>query len=56
MGNMKEIKDTVVHVKIDKPTLNVLDDCVKKDFSNRSVILRKGIDLVKKQLEKAERL
>lgn len=45
-------KDIKLQIRVDKGTLNELDECAKKDNSNRSEIVRKGIKLVKAELEK----
>lgn len=45
-------KDIKLQIRVDKETLNELDKCAKKDNSNRSEIVRKGIKLVKAEQEK----
>lgn len=37
-------KDTMLRVRIDTETLNKLDECVKVNNSNRSEIVRVGIN------------
>ncbi len=39
-------KDTRIQIRLDKVTLDKLDVCVKVNNSNRSEIIRNGIDLV----------
>lgn len=39
-------KDTRIQIRLDKDTLDKLDICVKENNSNRSEIIRQGIDLV----------
>ena len=45
-------KDIKLQIRVDTETLNELDECAKKDNSNRSEIVRKGIKLVKAKQEK----
>lgn len=45
-------KDTMLRVRVDKITLAKLDDVVKKLNSNRSEIIRQGIDLMDEKLQK----
>lgn len=39
-------KDTRIQIRLDKETLDKLDECAKINDTNRSDIIRKGIDLV----------
>ncbi len=41
-----------IQVRIDKKTLELLDDCVKKGNSTRSDIVRRGISLVADEMKK----
>lgn len=43
-------KDLRLQVRINKSTLDKLDNCVKAENSTRSEIVRKGIDLIASQL------
>lgn len=45
-------KDIKLQIRVDQDTLEELDQCAKRDNSNRSVIVRKGIKLVKAEQEK----
>jgi len=40
-------KDIKLQIRVDEKTLDDLDACAKKENSNRSDIVRKGIQLVK---------
>ncbi len=44
-------KDIKLQIRVDKQTLDELDECARKENSNRSDIVRKGIKLVKKEQE-----
>lgn len=44
-------KDTRIQIRLDKDTLTKLDKCVEKESSNRSEVIRKGIDLVYAETE-----
>lgn len=44
-------KDKRLQVRVDEQTINILDDCAKKANTNRSEIVREGIELVKKKLD-----
>lgn len=44
-------KDTRIQIRLDKDTLTKLDKCVGKESSNRSEVIRKGIDLVYAETE-----
>lgn len=46
------LKDTTIQVRLDKETLIKLDDCVKDNNSNRSDIVRKGINKVYDDIKK----
>ena len=48
----KDPKDTRIQVRLDKDTLNKLDTCVNRSKSNRSEIIRQGIDLVYANIKK----
>lgn len=48
----KDPKDTRIQVRLDKDTLNKLDICVDESKSNRSEILRQGINLVYANIKK----
>lgn len=50
--NPENPKDTMIRVRVDKITLNKLDNCVKKLSSNRSEVIRQGIDLMDEMLQK----
>ncbi len=39
-------KDTRIQIRLDKETLNKLDTCVDDTKTNRSDVIRQGIDLV----------
>ena len=45
-------KDIKFQIRIDKQTLDELDECAKAEKSSRSEIIRKGIKLVKAENEK----
>lgn len=45
-------KDTRIQIRLDKKTLNDLDECVKNDKTSRSEVIRKGIYLVKAEQKK----
>ncbi len=45
-------KDFVLRVRVDKITLEKLDNSVKKSNSNRSDVVRQGIDLMDEKLQK----
>lgn len=45
-------KDTRIYIRIDKSTLNKLDECAVATKTTRSEIVRQGIDLVYDRLEK----
>lgn len=45
-------KDTMLRVRVDKITLEKLDCSVKKLNSTRSEVIRQGIDLMDKELQK----
>lgn len=45
-------KDIKLQIRVDKQTLEELDECAKQDNSNRSEIVRKGIKLVKAEQDK----
>ncbi|HBE9110336.1 TPA: ribbon-helix-helix protein, CopG family [Clostridioides difficile] len=53
MGRPTEnIKDTMIRVRADKDTIDKLDECVNLLDSNRSEIIRKGIDKIYNDLKK----
>ncbi|EGT4786913.1 TPA: ribbon-helix-helix protein, CopG family [Clostridioides difficile] len=53
MGRPTEnIKDTMIRVRADKDTIDKLDECVNLLDSNRSEIIRKGIDKIYDDLKK----
>lgn len=45
-------KDTMLRVRVDKITLEKLENSVKEMNSNRSEVIRQGIDLMDKELRK----
>lgn len=45
------IKDSMIRVRMDKETVEKLDVCVKFHRSNRSEIIRKGIEVAYNDLE-----
>ncbi|NCB48493.1 MAG: CopG family transcriptional regulator [Clostridia bacterium] len=45
-------KNTMLRVRIDNETLNKLDDCVQIEKSNRSDIVRKGINKLHNDIKK----
>lgn len=45
-------KDTRIQIRLDKETLNKLDSCADEKKSNRSEIIRQGIDLVYAEIKK----
>ncbi len=45
-------KDFMLRVRVDKITLDKLDNCVKKTNSNRSDVVRQGIDSMDEKLQK----
>ena len=45
-------KDIKLQIRVDKPTLDLIDECAKKENTNRSEIVRKGIHLVKAEQDK----
>lgn len=44
-------KDIKLQVRVDKPTLDCIDECAKKLNTTRSDIVRKGVLLVKGQIK-----
>ena len=42
----ESIKDTMVRVRMDEAMINKLDECVKKFDSNRSEVIREGIEKI----------
>lgn len=44
-------KDTMIRVRMDKETVKKLDDCVEKLNSNRSSVIRDGINKLHKELK-----
>lgn len=49
--NPENPKDTMLRVRVDKITLDKLDNVVEKLRSTRSEVIRQGIDLMDKELE-----
>lgn len=47
----ESLKDTMLRVRIDKDTLEQLDECVETLDSNRSEVLRKGIKMLHDDLK-----
>lgn len=45
-------KDFLLQVRLDAETKKDLDECVKETGENRSVVVRKGIQMVKKSIKK----
>lgn len=45
-------KANTLRIRVDDETLKTLDECSQKLDTNRSEIVRKGIDMVKDSLEK----
>lgn len=45
-------KDTRIQIRLDKNILNKLDYCARRDNSNRSEVIRQGIDLVYAEMQK----
>ena len=45
-------KNLRLPIRVDEQTLAELDECVKRDNSTRSDVVRKGIKLVKAEQEK----
>lgn len=45
-------KDTRIQIRLDKETLDKLDECATKSSTTRSDIIRQGIDLVYAEKEK----
>ena len=45
-------KNLRLQIRVDEQTLAELDECVKRDNSTRSDVVRKGIKLVKGEQEK----
>jgi len=43
-------KDERLQIRVSKDTIKELDECVELDNSNRSEVVRKGIKLVKSEL------
>lgn len=48
--NPEHPKDFMLRVRIDKPTLEKLDNSAKKMNSTRSEVIRQGIDLMDEKL------
>ena len=44
-------KDKRLQVRVDEQTITLLDECAKKANTNRSEIVREGIELVKEKLD-----
>ena len=44
-------KNITLRIRVDADTLKDLDDCVQKLESNRSEVIRQGIDMVKDSLK-----
>lgn len=45
------LKDSMIRVRMDKETVEKLDKCVQAHHSNRSEIIRKGIEVAYNDLE-----
>jgi len=45
-------KDIKLLIRVDKPTLDLIDACAEKENTTRSDIVRKGIQLVKAEQDK----
>lgn len=45
-------KDVRIQIRLDNEYLRKLDECVRRDASTRSEIIRKGIDLMYSQGDK----
>ena len=45
-------KDKRLQVRVDESTIKLLDECANKKGTNRSEIVREGIELVSEQLDK----
>lgn len=45
-------KDTMLRIRVDSETLEKLDNCTRKMNSNRSEIVRQGIDLMDEKINK----
>ena len=45
-------KDIKLQIRVDKSTLDDLDECAQELQSNRSDVVRKGIQMVKSSLKK----
>lgn len=45
-------KDFTLRVRVDQPTLDKLDRCAEMANSNRSEIVRQGIDFMEEKLQK----
>ena len=45
-------KDKTLRIRVDKDTLKKLDDCSAKLSTNRSEVVRQGIDMVSDNLKK----
>ena len=49
-------KDFLLQVRLDEKTKNDLDYCAKRTDSNRSIVVRKGIELVKENLDEGREM
>lgn len=45
-------KDKTLRIRVDEDTLKKLDDCIQKLETNRSEVVRQGIDMVHDSLKK----
>ena len=45
-------KDTMIRVRMDKETIEKLDNCVKAFNTTRSDVIRKGIEKVEAEIKK----
>ena len=45
-------KDIMLQIRVDKPTLDSIDECAEALSTSRSEIVRKGVELVKAQIKK----
>lgn len=49
-------KDFLLQIRIDEKTKNDLDYCARSTDSNRSIVVRKGIELVKENLDEGREM
>ena len=48
-------KDKRLQVRVDEHTIKNLDECAKRAKTNRSEIVREGIELVKEKLDRQKK-